>query len=126
MVFSSRFRTVRLIPLVVAMTVILAACTEGGTSSQTDEGDTTNQQGTIERIRERGTLRVGAECLYKGTCFLDPDTGERLGYGVDVTNILAADLGVGVEWVDMEWTALIPAIQTGQVDMITQLSLIHI
>ena len=121
MVYSGWFRTVRVIALFVAMTVILAACAEGDTSSQaTDEGDTAEQQGTVERIRERGTLRVGAECLYKGTCFLDPDTGERLGYGVDVTNILAADLGVDVEWVDMEWTALIPAIQTGQVDMITQ------
>ena len=114
MVCASWFRTVRLIPLVMALTVILAACAEGDTASETtDEGDTT-EQGTIERIRERGTLRVGAECLYKGTCFLDPDTGERLGYGVDVTNILAADLGVDVEWVDMEWTALIPASRPGR------------
>ena len=120
MVYGNWFRTVRLIPLLVAMTVILAACAEGDTSSQTTDEGATDEQGTVERIRERGTLRVGAECLYKGTCFLDPDTGERLGYGVDVTNILAADLGVDVEWVDMEWTALIPAIQTGQVDMITQ------
>ena len=120
MVCASWFRTVRMIALVAAMTVILAACAEGDTASTTDEGDAAGQQSTLDRIRERGTLRVGAECLYKGTCFLDPDTGERLGYGVDVTNILAADLGVDVEWVDMEWTALIPAIQTGQVDMITQ------
>lgn len=33
---------------------------------------------------------------------------------------MAQDLGVEVEWVDMEWTALIPAIETGKVDIITQ------
>jgi ABC-type amino acid transport substrate-binding protein len=104
--------------------MLLAACTGGEDDAQpaaaAQATGAETQGGTLARIRERGTLVVGAECLYKGTCFLDPDSGERLGYGVDVTNILAQDLGVEVEWVDMEWTALIPAVQTGQIDMITQ------
>jgi ABC-type amino acid transport substrate-binding protein len=74
----------------------------------------------LEEIQDRGVLRVGAECVYKGTCFLDPASGERVGYSVEITRLMAQDLGVEVEWVDLEWTALIPAIGTGQVDIITQ------
>lgn len=114
-------RNVLPVALCLVIVLLAAACT-GGDETQAAEDDdaSTQQEGTLGRIRDRGTLIVGAECLYKGTCYLDPDTGERLGYGVDVTNILADDLGVDVEWVDMEWTALIPAVQTGQIDMITQ------
>lgn len=110
--------------LLIALAVLLAACVGGGDDAQpaadTQSPGGTVLGGTLARIKERGTLIVGAECLYKGTCYLDPGTGQRLGYGVDLTNILAKDLGVDVEWVDMEWTALIPAVQTGQIDMITQ------
>ncbi|GIK41579.1 MAG: amino acid ABC transporter substrate-binding protein [Chloroflexota bacterium] len=74
----------------------------------------------LDGIQERGVLRVGTECVYKGACYIDPNTNERRGYAVDLTNLMAQDLGVEVEWVDMEWTALIPAIETGKVDIITQ------
>lgn len=76
------------------------------------------QKSLLEEIPNRGKMRVGAECLYKGTCYIDPATGERTGYSVDLANLMAQDLGVQIEWVDLEWTALIPAIQTGKADII--------
>jgi len=72
----------------------------------------------LDEIQERGVMRVGAECLYKGTCYIDPDTGERTGYSVDLANLMAQDLEVEIEWVDVEWSALIPAIETGKADII--------
>lgn len=102
---------------IVILSLGLAAC---GSQSPSEATNGDESGSTLAEIRERGVLRVGAECLYKGTCYLDPETGERLGYGVDLTNMLAADLGVEVEWQDVEWTALIPSLQTGKIDMISQ------
>jgi polar amino acid transport system substrate-binding protein len=51
---------------------------------------------------------------------VEPQSGELVGYSVELTNIMGRDLGVEIEWVDLEWTALIPAITTGKVDIITQ------
>ena len=83
-------------------------------------GDRVQSHSLLDEIPRRGVLRVGVECVYKGTCFVEPDTGEAVGYSVELTNLMARDLGVTVEWVDLEWTALIPAITTGNVDIVTQ------
>jgi len=83
-------------------------------------GDRVQSHSLLDEIPRRGVVRVGVECVYKGTCFVEPDTGEAVGYSVELTNLMARDLGVTVEWVDLEWTALIPAITTGNVDIVTQ------
>lgn len=110
----------RIMAMVTAIALVVAGCSSAPPApagSPGAGGVTTG--GTLAAIKQRGVLKVGAECLYKGTCFYDPETNTRLGYGVDLTDMLARDLGVTVEWVDLEWTALIPAVQTGQVDMVT-------
>jgi ABC-type amino acid transport substrate-binding protein len=109
--------TWRLPAAILALVIVAAACGSTTPNPSSAPGVSTS---VLDDIQERGTLRVGAECLYKGTCFLDPATGERMGYGVDLTNMLAADLGVEVEWTDVEWTALIPSLQTGKIDMVSQ------
>ena len=81
-------------------------------------GRTPAAKSLLDEIQERGKMRVGAECLYKGTCYVDPDSGERTGYSVDLAALMATDLGVEIEWVDLEWGALIPAIETGTADII--------
>jgi ABC-type amino acid transport substrate-binding protein len=83
-------------------------------------GGAADRPSLLDDIAARGVLRVGVECVYKGTCYVDPATGRRVGYSVELTELLAKDLGVEVQWIDLEWTALIPAIQTGRVDVITQ------
>ncbi len=110
----------RITAIVATLTIAIAGCTStapGPVGSPGADGAPTG--GTLAAIKDRGVLKVGAECLYRGTCFYDPDTNTREGYGVDLTSMLATDLGVDVEWVDLEWTALIPAVQTGQIDMVT-------
>lgn len=113
-------RLMRTLAMISIAILVFAACTTAPPSPTGSPGaDGPDTGGTLAAIKDRGVLRVGAECLYRGTCFYDPDTNTRQGYGVDLTDLLAADLGVTVEWVDLEWTALIPAVQTGQIDMVT-------
>lgn len=113
-------RNHRITAMVAAVALIVAGCAASTTAPGSSPGpDGIATGGTLAAIKERGVLKVGAECLYKGTCFYDPATNTREGYGVDLTDMLAKDLGVTVEWVDLEWTALIPAVQTGQIDMVS-------
>ncbi len=98
--------------LLVTATLLPLSCRGGGGGGEAPS--------LLDEIPRRGVMRVGVECVYKGTCFVDPETGEAVGYSVELTNLMARDLGVTVEWVDLEWTALIPAITTGNVDIVTQ------
>ena len=104
--------------IVLLVVVLLVAALAAGCASQQDQAAGEVQASVLNEIQERGKMRVGAECLYKGTCYVDPDTGERSGYSVDLANLMAQDLGVEIEWVDVEWGALIPAIETGKADII--------
>ena len=70
----------------------------------------------VDQVVEQGVLRAGADLTFPPLQFRDPVTDEPMGYCVDVTNAMAEDLGVEVEWVDMPFAQLIPALQAGQYD----------
>jgi ABC-type amino acid transport substrate-binding protein len=70
----------------------------------------------VDQVVERGVLRAGADLTFPPLQFRDPVTDEPMGYCVDVTTAMAEDLGVEVEWVDMPFAQLIPALQAGQYD----------
>ena len=46
--------------------------------------------GTVESIRERGVLRVGSTGDYNPMSFLDPETGEYVGFDAELAEDLAA------------------------------------
>ncbi len=46
------------------------------------------------------------------------ETGELVGYDIDVINSIAEKLGKKVEWVDMAFDGLIPALVTHKIDII--------
>ena len=70
----------------------------------------------VDQVAERGVLRAGGDLTFPPLQFRDPVTDEPMGYCVDVTNAMAEDLGVEVEWVEMPFAQLIPALQAGQYD----------
>ena len=74
--------------------------------------------GLVEEIKERGVLKVGIECAVPPAEFFDPDTGECIGYDIDLGRRLAARLGVEYEYVDTAWSGVIPSLYSGEFDMI--------
>src|SRR5262245_16112519 len=70
----------------------------------------------VDQVVENGSLRAGVDLTFPPLQFRDPKTNEPMGYCVDVTNAIAADLGVTVEWVEMPFAELIPGLQAGQYD----------
>jgi ABC-type amino acid transport substrate-binding protein len=70
----------------------------------------------VDKVVEAGVLRAGVDLTFPPLQFRDKDTNEPMGYCVDVTNAIAADLGVTVEWVEMPFAQLIPGLQADQYD----------
>ena len=73
--------------------------------------------GTVESIRERGVLRVGSTGDYNPMSFLDPETGEYVGFDAELAEDLAAQLGVEIEYVPTTWPTLTEDTQAGRFDL---------
>jgi ABC-type amino acid transport substrate-binding protein len=71
----------------------------------------------LDEIQKRGVLKVGMFLQYPPTQYRDPVTKEPKGLCVDLANILAKDLGVKLEIVDMEWDAIIPGLLAKKYDI---------
>ena len=61
-------------------------------------------------------LLVGTESSYAPFEFTNQD-GKLVGFDIDLTEAIAKELGLEVEWMQMPFDGLIPAMLTGQVDM---------
>jgi polar amino acid transport system substrate-binding protein len=78
----------------------------------------TTSAGRLDRILKSGKLRVGQFLQYKPYGFKSP-AGEPDGFDVDLTKMLAADMGVAPEFVDNTWEGIIPALLADKFDLIT-------
>ena len=68
-------------------------------------------------IRERGFVRISAYWGETSAQYLDPDSGEPAGLVGLVGELLAHDLGVKPEFVNMVWEDHIDALLSDQVDI---------
>ncbi len=72
----------------------------------------------LDQIQKRGVLKVGMFLQYPPTEYRDPKTKEPKGLEVDISNLLAKDLNVKLEIIDMEWDAIIPGLLAKKYDVI--------
>lgn len=100
--------------LVLVLTLALTAC--GGS------GEATTAQHMDDEVLTAGTLVVGISADYPPFESLDND-GNLIGYDVDMAKYLADHLTTAdgetykVEFVQMEFSTIISALQTGQIDI---------
>jgi len=71
---------------------------------------------TVE-LRARGVLRIAVEGTYPPFNFKDPKTGQLTGYDIEVANLVASKLELRPQFVPTEWTAILPALASGKVDV---------
>ena len=71
---------------------------------------------TLQQVRTAGTLRVGVT-LFAPWAARAPN-GDLIGFEVDVARQLAADMGVKAEVLPYELGRLIPALESGEIDVI--------
>ncbi len=74
------------------------------------------QADAISEIVERGTLRVGIAEFVPWA--MPAKRGGHIGYDIDLGVKIAKDMGVRAEFKVYEWKDIIPALESGEVDMI--------
>lgn len=71
----------------------------------------------MSETRARGALRIAVEGTYPPFNFKDPKSGHLTGYDVEVARLLAARLKLKPLFVFAEWSAILPALSSGKVDV---------
>jgi len=71
---------------------------------------------TLEKVKEKGVITVGNSPDYPPFESIG-DNGERVGFDIDLLNAMTEKMGLKVKWVTMEFSAIVTAVQSGQVDM---------
>ncbi len=71
----------------------------------------------LAQILERGSLRVGTTGDFNPMSFRNTGSNEYQGFDIDAMKLLAADMGIRVEWVATEWAQLVAGIAAGRFDI---------
>ena len=106
--------------LLLLTALVLVAC--GGAAAPeaaeatTAPGGETAADGLLADILERGVVRVSTDPNYEPQSFLD-ESGEFIGFDVDVAREIAARLGVEVEFVTPDWDIITAGNWGSQWDM---------
>jgi len=107
----------RLLAVLVACLVFVTAC--GGSDADTTTEATNGATGTgsvLDRVTETGTVRIGVRNDNPPMSFID-DSGEWIGFDLELAEAMAAELGAELELVPVDGTTRISFLESGQVDM---------
>ena len=73
--------------------------------------------GTLDDILARGELRVAVQTQGPPFSFMDKN-GNRTGSAIDLTTLMAKEMGVKVVYLDFDWDGLLPALMSGKADIL--------
>jgi len=73
--------------------------------------------GTLDEIAKRGVLRIACQTQGAPFSFVDRN-GERTGSSVELTKMIAKEMGVKVKYLNYDWDGLIPALLSKKADML--------
>lgn len=71
---------------------------------------------TLDQIRRNGRMRIGCEATYPPFTFRE--SGVIVGYDVELATAMCRSLGVQPEFIDTQWSGVIPALYAGRFDII--------
>ena len=106
-------RRVFVILMLAAVTLcmlLLAGC-------QKKEEPAYSEANKLEKIMDQGVLKVGTTGDYQPMSYLDPDTGEYVGFENELTKDLAGEMGVEIQYVETSWPTLMEDTLAGKFDL---------
>jgi len=71
---------------------------------------------TLEEVKKRGTLMVGTEAAYVPYEFFKD--GKIIGYDPDIADLMVPKIGAKAEFIDTQWSGIIPALYAKKFDCI--------
>jgi L-cystine transport system substrate-binding protein len=106
-------RTARIVTLAAAAALTVAAL--AGCSSASEGAPTPDANGYT--LVTDGTLTVATEGTYRPFSYHD-DSGDLVGYDVEVAEAVADELGLKVEFQETQWDAIFAGLDAGRFDTI--------
>ena len=109
----------KILAAVVSLSMVISI-TGCGKSKSTVNAAQTTKDTKLEQIKKSGKLVVGTSADYPPYEFHKSVNGndEIIGFDITIANEIAKDLGVKLEIKDMSFDGLLPALQTGNVDLV--------
>jgi polar amino acid transport system substrate-binding protein len=71
---------------------------------------------TLDEVKKRGTLIVGTEAAYVPYEFFKD--GKIIGYDPDIADVVVPKIGAKAEFIDTQWSGIIPALYAKKFDCI--------
>jgi polar amino acid transport system substrate-binding protein len=71
---------------------------------------------TLDALKKSGEMRIGVEAAYPP--FVFRDKGTIVGYDVDLASVFCGTLGVKPNFIDTQWSGVIPSLYAGRFDII--------
>ena len=93
------------------LAVILLVAVVGASACGAPDSD------KADRIQSAGVLRVGTEGVYAPFSYHD-ESGQLVGYDVDIAKAVGAKLGVPVEFVETPWDSMFAALEANRFDIV--------
>ena len=107
---SRRVFVILMLAAVTFCMLLLAGC-------QKKEEPASSEADKLEEIADRGVLKVGTTGDYQPMSYLDPDTGEYVGFDNELTKDLAGEMGVEIQYVETSWPTLMEDTLAGKFDL---------
>lgn len=102
--------------------LVLAACGATTTDSSSDSASTATSTATagnvLKTIEENKQLRIGVEGTYPPFSYHDTETGDLVGFEVEIAEVIAEDLGVEAVFVETKWDSLIAGLDVNKYDIV--------
>lgn len=122
---ANRNKRMRALVAAIAATATLSACAGTGTAKPSGSGSPVSTEDASaeltellpEDIRERGSIKVASNVEYPPFEYYDTDNTTIIGLDKDIADALAAKLGVTLEFNNMGFDAIIPALEAKRFDM---------
>lgn len=97
--------------MAAALIILFSGCSNGTSAGGQSE------ESTIDRVLGRGTLVIGTSIGYLPFEMIDTN-GNYVGYNIDTAEAMADSMGVKLEIKQYEFSQLISALQSGEIDII--------
>lgn len=81
-------------------------------------GAAAHAQALPDAIAKSKVIKVAVNSIYPPMEYKDPESGELVGFDVDLGNAIARELGVKLDWQESAFEQLLPSLATGRVDMV--------
>jgi len=116
---QAQYKEEKIVKKVVSLVVValLLVSVLVGCSKPTDSTGSQNVKSTVEKVLANKKLVIGTAPGYLPFEMKDKQ-GNFIGYDIDLGKAIGASLKVDVEFKQYSFSALIPALQTGEIDML--------